>query len=134
MRDVGLSLDPRSEGRTPQPVRDRLRLTVLVGPPQWEGTSMTYEVVERAEGGIVVNFDHDGFADIGGVRDWTIGWATKNAGTEEVRSNRRARPLLRRLALTRVISKRRRVSDQGVSPSCERPVVGWQPCATAGAA
>jgi uncharacterized protein YndB with AHSA1/START domain len=55
----------------------RLRLTVLVGPPQWEGTSMTYEVVERAEGGIVVNFDHDGFADIGGVRDWTIGWATK---------------------------------------------------------
>lgn len=54
-----------------------LRLTVLVGPRQWEGTSMTYEVVERAEGGTVVNFDHDGFAEITDVRDWTIGWATK---------------------------------------------------------
>jgi hypothetical protein len=38
---------------------------------------MTYQVVERAEGGIVLNFDHDGFADTQGVREWTIGWATK---------------------------------------------------------
>ncbi len=38
---------------------------------------MTHQVVERAEGGIVLNFDHDGFADTQGVREWTIGWATK---------------------------------------------------------
>ena len=55
----------------------RLRLSVLVGPPQWEGTSMTYEVVERPDGGVTLNFDHVGFAGVDGVRDWTIGWATK---------------------------------------------------------
>jgi len=55
----------------------RLRLSVLVGPPQWEGTSMTYEIVDRPEGGVVVNFDHVGFATVDGVRHWTIGWATK---------------------------------------------------------
>jgi hypothetical protein len=55
----------------------RFRLSVLVGPPAWKDTSMTHEVVDRVEGGTVVNFDHDGFAHIDGVRDWTIGWATK---------------------------------------------------------
>lgn len=55
----------------------RLTLSVLAGPPQWSDTTMTYEIVDRPEGGVVLNFDHDHFADVDGVRAWTIGWATK---------------------------------------------------------
>jgi hypothetical protein len=38
---------------------------------------MTYEIVDRLEGGVVLNFDHNDFATIDGARAWTIGWATK---------------------------------------------------------
>jgi uncharacterized protein YndB with AHSA1/START domain len=55
----------------------RLTLSTVVGPPQWEATTMTYSIVDRPEGGVVLNFDHDGFASADGVREWTIGWATK---------------------------------------------------------
>ena len=55
----------------------RLTLSVLAGPPPWEGTTMTYEIVDREEGGIVLNFDHCDFASVDGVREFTIGWATK---------------------------------------------------------
>ena len=54
-----------------------LRLSVVAGTPQWEGTAMAYEIVDRPEDGTVLNFDHTGFATVDGVRDWTIGWATK---------------------------------------------------------
>jgi uncharacterized protein YndB with AHSA1/START domain len=55
----------------------RLVLSVVVGPPPWEGTTMTYEIADRPEGGIVLNFDHNGFASVDGVREFTIGWSTK---------------------------------------------------------
>jgi uncharacterized protein YndB with AHSA1/START domain len=55
----------------------RLSLSVLAGPPEWEGTTMTYEILDRAEGGTVLNFDHHDFASVDGARAWTIGWATK---------------------------------------------------------
>jgi uncharacterized protein YndB with AHSA1/START domain len=55
----------------------RLSLSVIAGPPEWEGTTMTYEIVDRAEGGTVLNFDHNDFASVAGARAWTIGWATK---------------------------------------------------------
>jgi uncharacterized protein YndB with AHSA1/START domain len=54
-----------------------LTLSVLAGPPNWTNTRMTYEIVDRPEGGVVLNFDHNDFADVEGVRAWTIGWATK---------------------------------------------------------
>jgi uncharacterized protein YndB with AHSA1/START domain len=54
-----------------------LELSVLTGPPEWTGTTMSYEVAERPEDGVVLNFDHLGFTDVAGVRAWTIGWATK---------------------------------------------------------
>jgi uncharacterized protein YndB with AHSA1/START domain len=54
-----------------------LTLSVVVGPPEWIGTTMTYEIVDRAERGVVVNFDHRNFATVGGVRAWTIGWSEK---------------------------------------------------------
>jgi uncharacterized protein YndB with AHSA1/START domain len=54
-----------------------LALSVLAGPPQWTNTTMTYEIVDRPEGGVVLKFDHSDFADVEGVRAWTIGWATK---------------------------------------------------------
>ena len=55
----------------------RLTLSVIAGPPPWDDTTMTYEIIDRPEGGVVLNFDHDGFATVDGVRDFTIGWATK---------------------------------------------------------
>ena len=58
------------------PIR-HLTLSVQAGPPEWEATTMTYEIVDRPEGGVVLNFDHNDFATIDGVRAWTIGWATK---------------------------------------------------------
>jgi hypothetical protein len=60
------------EAQAPQ----RLKLSVLAGPPQWTDTTMTYEIVDRPEGGVVLKFDHNDFADVEGVRAWTIGWAT----------------------------------------------------------
>jgi len=33
----------------------RLRLSVVAGPPEWEATTMTYEIAGRADGGIVLN-------------------------------------------------------------------------------
>ncbi len=54
-----------------------LTLSVLAGPPEWTDTRMTYEIVGRPEGGVVLNFDHNDFANVEGVRAWTIGWATK---------------------------------------------------------
>jgi hypothetical protein len=38
---------------------------------------MTYEILDRAEGGTVLHFDHNDFASVDGARAWTIGWATK---------------------------------------------------------
>ena len=67
---------------------------------------MTYEVLEPAEGGIVVNFDHDGFADIGGVRDWMIGWATKMLALKKYAVTGEPDPSPT-LSVTRVICKRR---------------------------
>jgi uncharacterized protein YndB with AHSA1/START domain len=55
----------------------RLTLSVQAGPPEWEATTMTYEIVDRPEGGVVLNFDHNDFATVDGARSWTIGWATK---------------------------------------------------------
>ena len=52
-------------------------LSVQAGPPEWEATTMTYEIVDRPEGGVVLNFDHNDFATTDGARAWTIGWATK---------------------------------------------------------
>jgi uncharacterized protein YndB with AHSA1/START domain len=54
-----------------------LTLSVIVGPNHWTGTTMTYEIVGRPDGGVVLNFDHIDFATVEGVREWTIGWATK---------------------------------------------------------
>ena len=54
-----------------------LALSVVQGPPQWNGTTMAYEIMDRPEGGVVLNFDHNDFADVAGVREWTIGWSTK---------------------------------------------------------
>lgn len=55
----------------------RLALSVLAGPPPWENTTMAYEILDRPEGGIVLNFDHNDFVTVDGVREFTIGWATK---------------------------------------------------------
>jgi uncharacterized protein YndB with AHSA1/START domain len=55
----------------------RLVLSVVAGPPPWENTTMTYEIADRQDGGIVLNFDHNGFASAAGAREFTIGWATK---------------------------------------------------------
>jgi uncharacterized protein YndB with AHSA1/START domain len=55
----------------------RLTLSVVAGPPQWNATTMTYAIAVRSEGGVVLNFDHNDFATVDGVREWTIGWATK---------------------------------------------------------
>jgi uncharacterized protein YndB with AHSA1/START domain len=61
----------------------RLQLSVIVGPPQWEGTNMTYEILGQPDGGVILNFSHQGFATRDGVRDWTIGWATKMLALKE---------------------------------------------------
>ena len=55
----------------------RLVLSVVAGPDPWLNTTMTYEIADRPEGGVVVNFDHNEFATVVGVREFTIGWATK---------------------------------------------------------
>jgi uncharacterized protein YndB with AHSA1/START domain len=65
-----LRVDRAEEPRT-------LTLSVVVGPPHWMNTTMTYEIVDRPEGGVVLNFDHSDFDSVDGVREWTIGWATK---------------------------------------------------------
>src|SRR5262252_216079 len=59
-----------------QPGR-RLTLSVQAGPPEWDKTAMTYQISARPEGGVALDFDHNDFAGTGGVRAWTIGWATK---------------------------------------------------------
>jgi hypothetical protein len=46
----------------------------------WNGQQLNDDqllIVDRAEGGIVLNFDHNNFATVDGARAWTIGWATK---------------------------------------------------------
>jgi uncharacterized protein YndB with AHSA1/START domain len=65
-----LSVDRAEEPRT-------LTLSVVVGPPHWTDTTMTYEIVDRPEGGVVLNFDHTDFATVDDVRHWTIGWVDK---------------------------------------------------------
>ena len=55
----------------------RLVLSVLAGPDPWLNTTMSYEIADRPDGGVVVNFDHNEFATVAGVREFTIGWATK---------------------------------------------------------
>ena len=42
----------------------RLTLSVQAGPPEWQATTMTYEIADRAGGGIVLNFDHNDFATV----------------------------------------------------------------------
>jgi uncharacterized protein YndB with AHSA1/START domain len=55
---------------------ERLVLAGENGP--WTGTTQTYEVLPRPEGGAVLRFTHSGFPAVDDAyRDFTYGWATK---------------------------------------------------------
>jgi uncharacterized protein YndB with AHSA1/START domain len=70
-------------------VPERWRLTVTEAEPgkrlvlggengPWSGTTQTYEVLPRPEGGVVLRFTHGGFPAVDDAyRDFTYGWATK---------------------------------------------------------
>jgi hypothetical protein len=61
-------------------------------PPPWMNTTMTYDIFDRPEGGIVLNFDHNQFATVDGVREFTIGWATKMLALKQYAETGKADP------------------------------------------
>ena len=73
----------------------RLRLSVLVGPPQWEGTSMTYEVVERPDGGVTLKFRSRGFRKRRRRTRLDDRLGDEDARSQEVRRDGEARSVLR---------------------------------------